>query len=84
MREPAAGGTDTDKATGEPLKKGSQKSSQKILRYLKENPEATIVELSELLDITDRAVKKNLTKLKNEGRLKRIGPDRGGRWEVGE
>jgi len=62
--------------------KSSRKSSQKILKILKDNPEVTIAELSVLLDITDRAVKKNLTTLKKSELIKRIGPDKGGHWEV--
>lgn len=62
--------------------KSSQKSSQKILNIIKGNPVVTITELSSTLNISDRAVKKNISQLKKKGLLKRIGPDRGGYWEV--
>jgi ATP-dependent DNA helicase RecG len=32
--------------------------------------------------MSDRAVKKHLRNLKQQGFLKRIGPDKGGHWEV--
>jgi ATP-dependent DNA helicase RecG len=54
------------------------------LIILQQKPETTIAEISALLGITDRAVKKNLTTLKKAGAIKRIGPDKGGRWEVVE
>ncbi len=42
----------------------------------------TIPELSEQIGITTRAIEKNIRKLQDEGILKRIGPDKGGHWEV--
>lgn len=62
--------------------KGSQKNSQKILELINQNKQITIEELSNTLGIPDRAVKKNIAKLKQQGKLKRIGPDKGGYWEV--
>jgi len=59
-----------------------RKSSQKILDFIKENPELTITELAQRTGISDRAVKKNIKKLKDDGLLKRVGPDKGGYWEV--
>ncbi len=68
------------------VKKGgqesSQKSSQKILELIRQNNKITIEELANSLKITDRAIKKNLAKLKEGGVIKRIGPDKGGYWEV--
>ncbi|MHA1665107.1 MAG: winged helix-turn-helix domain-containing protein [Candidatus Njordarchaeales archaeon] len=57
-------------------------SSQKILEIISQNPRVTIRELSQALNISDRAIKKNISKLKKEGLLKRIGPDKGGKWVV--
>jgi predicted HTH transcriptional regulator len=34
------------------------------------------------LKLTDRAIKKQIEKLKASGRIKRVGPDKGGHWEV--
>jgi ATP-dependent DNA helicase RecG len=64
--------------------KGSQKSSQKILNLLRANPEITIAELAESLMLTDRAIKKQLEKLKLTGQVIRVGPNKGGHWEVVE
>jgi ATP-dependent DNA helicase RecG len=62
--------------------KRSQKSSQKIMDFMQGNPMITIAELTESVGITDRAIKKQIEKLKAEGRVRRIGPDKGGHWEV--
>ena len=39
-------------------------------------------ELAALLDITRKGVEWQIRKLKSEGVLVRIGPDKGGSWEV--
>ena len=62
--------------------KDSQKSSQKILVLLKANPEMPLAELAMALVLTDRAIKKQLEKLKLSGQVRRVGPDKGGHWEV--
>jgi ATP-dependent DNA helicase RecG len=62
--------------------KGSEKSSEKILIMLKAEPELTSKEIAKRLEISPRAVEKQISKLRKEGLLHRIGPDKGGRWEA--
>ena len=62
--------------------KGSVKSSVKIIEMMKENPEITIPMMAESLRLTTRAVEKNVARLQAKGVVKRIGPDKGGHWEV--
>ena len=62
--------------------KGAQKTSDLILAILAENPSATMGQMAEKLAVHPSAVKKHLRNLKRQGRLKRIGPDKGGYWEV--
>ena len=64
--------------------KGSLKSSLKILEVLQKNPYCTYDVLAETIGISRRAVTKQIQKLRLEGRLRRIGPDKGGHWEVVE
>ena len=66
----------------ETTQKSSVKSSVKILEAIQQNNSVTAAELSQQLGLTLRAVEKNLAKLKQEGVLKRIGPDKGGYWEI--
>jgi ATP-dependent DNA helicase RecG len=61
---------------------GSEQSSEKILQILKGSPLLTAKELGVLLGITSRAVEKQIAKLRNEGRLLRVGSTKGGRWEI--
>ena len=64
--------------------KSSQKSSQKILDLLLGSPALTTQELAERLGISRRAVAKHVSSLQSSGRLRRVGPDKGGHWEVVE
>ena len=68
----------------ETTQKSSVKSSVKIIEAIHENNTVTAVELSQHLGLTLRAVEKQLAKLKLEGVLRRVGPDKGGYWEVVE
>lgn len=62
----------------------SEKSSEKILGLLKTNPKLAARELADLMGISQRAVEKQIAILRKEGRLRRIGPAKGGHWEVTE
>lgn len=62
--------------------KSSGKSSEVIITMLRNNKTMTIPELAEALSISTRAVEKNIQKLQSAGRLKRIGPAKGGYWEI--
>jgi len=42
----------------------------------------TIPGLAEALAISTRAVEKQIVRLRRDGRLRRIGPAKGGHWEV--
>ena len=59
-----------------------EKSREKIVRLLRENCNMTTVTLAEALGSSTKAVEKHLSKLKSDGVLSRIGPDKGGHWEV--
>ncbi|MBN1698885.1 MAG: HTH domain-containing protein [Spirochaetales bacterium] len=62
--------------------KTSEKTSEKIIILLKETPSLTIEELSSRIGVTTRSIERNVKKLQEKGLLKRIGPDKGGYWEV--
>jgi ATP-dependent DNA helicase RecG len=46
------------------------------------NPTISIPEIAQQIGKTTRAIEKQIAKLKLDGSIKRIGPDKGGRWEV--
>lgn len=62
--------------------KTSQKTALKIIELMSENPNISIVELASTIGLSERAIKYQIEKLKNEKKIKRIGPDKGGYWEV--
>ncbi len=55
---------------------------EKIVIFMKENSDITILSLAKKLDISTRAIEKQIAKLKQQGKNKRIGLDKGGYWEV--
>ena len=57
-------------------------SREKILELLRENPKLTTAGLAKAVGISSKGVEKQLAHLKREGLLRRIGPDKGGHWEV--
>lgn len=59
-----------------------QKSSEKILVMILEKASITTEQMAARLGISTRAVEKHLSNLKAKGLLRRIGPDKGGHWEV--
>jgi len=49
---------------------------------IKNNARITIKELAGQLNLSTRAIEKNIAKLKTDGIIERIGADKGGRWKV--
>ena len=59
---------------------GSGKTTEKIIRLM--NPYINNKELAEVCGITEDGVYWNTKKLKKNNRIRRIGGDKGGYWEV--
>ncbi|MDP1694803.1 MAG: ATP-binding protein [Candidatus Woesearchaeota archaeon] len=53
-----------------------------ILNQILQNKQISAIELSSLIGISQRKIEENIKKLKAKGLLKRIGPDKGGHWEI--
>ena len=64
------------------VRKGCQKTVDRLVELLKARPYLTQVGLSAVLGISRQAVQKHIANLKKAGRLLRIGPDKGGHWEA--
>ena len=58
------------------------KTGESIIDLIKENLSITREELAKQLNLTLKGIDWNLRKLKQDGRLKRVGPKKGGHWEV--
>ncbi|MBB6248572.1 Fic family protein [Rhodanobacter sp. A1T4] len=63
--------------------KMSGKVSGKILVAVRSNPDITIPELAKLARVSSRTIERNLQKLQKQGLLLRVGPAKGGHWELG-
>lgn len=59
-----------------------EKTREKILSLIKNNPSITTGELAQEAGVGVKGVEWQLKKLKDENIIARIGPDKGGHWEV--
>lgn len=57
-------------------------SSEKIVALIFGNQHITTSEMAELIGITERAIEKQLAKLKEKTIIDRVGPDKGGYWKI--
>jgi hypothetical protein len=64
--------------------KSGQKTVDKLLALLMANPHLTQEGMVNALMVTRSTIQKHLANLKSAGRLRRVGPDKGGHWEVVE
>lgn len=55
---------------------------EKILLLMKVSPKITTSQMAEKLGISPKGVEWQISKLKADGSIRRIGPDNGGYWEV--
>ena len=58
------------------------KNVVKILDAIRADPGITRARLAKEVGLTVRGVERNLALLKKQGRLRRIGGNKGGHWEV--
>ena len=59
-----------------------EKTPTQILGLLTAAPNATIAELAQKLGKSDSAIERAIRKLRGEGKLIRVGPAKGGHWQV--
>ena len=62
--------------------KTSQKTSQKIIDLIKEDPYISTTKMAEIIGVDRRNIARNIKKLQEQGVVRRVGPDKGGFWEV--
>ena len=63
---------------------GKMKSGEKIIALLSQDNTLSATALARRIGITPKAVEKQIARLKADGALRRIGPDKGGYWQVVE
>ena len=59
-----------------------EKTREKVLNLIKQDPQITIVQIAAKLDISPEGVEWQLSKLKTDGIIHRVGADNGGYWEI--
>ena len=59
-----------------------QKTVEKIITILSTTPSITVREMADILGLSRRGVEEQIKSLKQKGIIRRIGPDKGGHWEV--
>ena len=70
------------KTTVETTVKTTVKTPERILELLAANPNLTLAEVATAIGKSLRAVERASKKLVDEGRLRYVGPKKGGHWEV--
>ena len=73
---------ESGETTEKTVEKTVEKAVEKILALIRSNPQITQKEIMEKTGLTRRGVEWNLKKLKNENKIRRVGPDKGGHWTL--
>lgn len=58
------------------------KRLNKIIEIISENKDITIVELANIFEVSDKTIKRDIAKLKEQNRLIRVGSLKSGHWKV--
>ena len=62
--------------------KTGEKTREKIISILLKNPRKSTTELAEIIGISQKGIEWQIKRLKKEGIIQRIGPAKGGYWQV--
>jgi len=74
----------TDNVTDNVTENVTEKRHIDILAQMKRNNRITLDQLAATIKVTRRTIIRDIEKLKKEGKLKRIGPAKGGHWEISQ
>lgn len=61
---------------------GTEKTVDKIIQLIKVNPQITSRAIAQKLSMAHSGVAKHLRNMQNSGIIRRVGPQKGGHWEV--
>ena len=64
------------------VRKGGKKTADRLLEMIRANPKVTFADMVTELGISRSAIQKQILRLKDAQLLRRVGPDKGGHWEV--
>jgi len=71
-----------DKTSDKTVERTVERTVEKIIQLIKDNPYIIQEEIAEKLGLSRRGVEWNIQQLKQKGLIKRVGADKGGKWEV--
>ena len=60
----------------------NEKSREKIIKLLSANSQITQPELAQKLNLSQKTIEKHLKLLRENGVIRRVGPNKGGHWEI--
>jgi ATP-dependent DNA helicase RecG len=83
-REKPSGKTFGENLQGKATGKKLGKTARAIVELMRAAPKITVPELAEQLGKTERAILLQISGLKEQSVIRRVGPDKGGHWEVTE
>ena len=69
----------TQKSTPKSTLKGTRKN---IVEMIESNPTITLNEIAEQLGKNPRGIDKHIKQLQDQGIIRRVGPAKGGHWEI--
>jgi predicted HTH transcriptional regulator len=58
------------------------KRVEKMVSLIVKDKDITISKLSSILGVTDKTIKRDISKLKDENKIKRVGSLKSGYWEI--
>jgi ATP-dependent DNA helicase RecG len=77
-------GEKVGKEVGEKVGENLSYNQVKIMHCMRENKHIAIVDMAKIVGIAEKNIEKNIKELKKMGIVKRVGPAKGGYWEVTE
>ena len=81
-RRPDPGSRQNKAVRKKRLGKSGKKTVEAVWDLLKAHPNITLAGLVKALGVTRSTIQKHIIHLKTAGRLRRVGPDKGGHWEA--
>ena len=60
----------------------TKKTRDRVIELLRQNPKFSATALAAEIGISAKGIQRHLANLKAEGILHRIGPDKGGEWQI--
>lgn len=82
VENPSSSGETSEISLDAPVNAPVTPLQEKLLGWVRQDPQVSYDRLAKMAEKDRSTVMRNLIRLKDRGRLRRIGPDKGGRWEA--